>query len=244
MNGAKAKEPKPIAVGLVEDNSDDIKYFEWLLKDSHLITINRFVIYRSGEACCENFTGGIDVLLMDYNLGRGMNGVETLRRVKVRYPKVSVIILTGEDYEPPQIIEALEAGATAYLRKKEDKSKVEQAIRDAAEGRWATYTHVIKDLIEHLKDEHRRRTRLPAGKVNRLTGEEATVLRKLASGKSNDEIAEEMGVSRDTIKRKHLPKLYEAFDLTTDDGEGIRARMLLVKKALKCGVLRVEDLES
>lgn len=232
-----------ILVGLVEDNSDDIKYFEWLLKDLRDIKITRVEMYRSGEECLERFNTNIQVLLMDYNLGRGISGVETLRRLKKKYNRVRVVILTGEDFEPPQIVEALTSGATGFLRKREDKFRLEQVIRDANEDRINTSTYVFTDLVEYLKDEHRRRSTLPNSTV-RLTWQEMILLKQVASGKNNEEIAAETDLSAEKIRRQLLPELYRKLGIPTGDGEGVNARIRLIGKAFQLGLLRQDDLDA
>jgi DNA-binding NarL/FixJ family response regulator len=184
-----------IVVGIVEDNKDDAKFFERLLKDCRQFKVGRFDYFQSGEACLEGMatSNDIDVLLMDYNLGRGMmSGVECIKRLAAseRTKHVKAIILTNEEYAPEQIVEALEAGATGFLRKKTDKFALESAIRDAYYGRWTTYTSVITDLIEHLKNQHRVSVRLTALNTKQISALDREIIKKIAEGKPNEVVFE------------------------------------------------------
>lgn len=251
-----------IVVGIVEDNKDDAKFFERLLKDCQQFKVSRLETFRSGEACLEKlaYINDIDILLMDYDLGRGMmSGVECIKRLfaSERTKHIKAIILTNEEYAPEQIVEALDAGATAFLRKKTDKFALESAIRDAYYGRWTTYTSVITDLIEHLKNQHRVSVRLTAPNTKQISALEREIIKKIAEGKSNEVVFEEVKqkfekyldsqtnslkpFSEDALKRILLPNLYKTFGIDTEKDP--QSRMKLVVKALRCGIIRVEELE-
>ncbi|MGQ9806071.1 MAG: response regulator [Chlorobiales bacterium] len=250
-----------IVIGIVEDNKDDAKFFERLLKDCRQFKVGRFDYFQSGEACLEQmaFSNDIDVLLMDYNLGKGMmSGVECIRQLVAseRTKHVKAIILTNEEYAPEQIVEALEAGAIGFLRKKSDKFALESAIRDAYYGRWTTYTSVLTDLIEYLKHKHRLSTRAVPNAVN-LSALEREIIKNIAEGKSNEVISEAVKqkfgkyrdpqtntlkpFSEDALKRTVLPNIYKSFGIDTEKDP--QSRIKLAIKALRCGVVRIEELD-
>lgn len=250
-----------IGIALVEDNRDDAKFFEKLLKDCRAFHLKRIDYYNSGEACLEKlaYSADIDIIIMDYNLGKNkMNGVECIRKLKAneRTREIRIIILTNEDYAPEDIVEALDAGATAFLRKKSDKFALESAIRDAYYSRWTTYTSVITDLIEYLKNKHRTRT-APIPNAPMLSLLEREIIKKIAEGKSNQTIVDELkpthdqyydeetkshkSFSEDALKRHILPQLYQRFGI--DTAKDSQSRIKLVGLTLKCGIVKVEDLE-
>lgn len=261
MRTIKDKADKEIVIGLVEDNKDDAKFFEKLLKDCRAFHLKRIDYYNSGEACLEKlaYSADIDIIIMDYNLGKNkMNGLECIRKLKAseRTRGIRIIILTNEDYAPEDIVESLDAGATAFLRKKSDKFALESAIRDAYYGRWTTYTSVISDLIGYLKNKHRTKT-APIPDAPMLSALECEIIKKVAEGKSNETLIAELKpnhdkffdtqtksyrtLSLDTLRRTILPQIYAKFGI--DTGEESQSRIKLASLAFKYGIVRADDLE-
>jgi DNA-binding NarL/FixJ family response regulator len=236
------KKEKIINVGLVEDNKADLKFYMTLLRELPGIVIHDMKAVCSGEEAIDRFDKDLDVVLMDYHLGKGMNGIQAMQEIKKKYPHVQVVILTGGDYEVTEIVTALEAGATAYLRKRDDKFRLEQTIRDAAEGRWTTYTSVITELIEHLKEIYSQRSRPIPPTGERLSIQERSVLIAIAEAKSNDEIATALGMSTDKLKRDILPSIYHKLGLKTEDGEGNSTRLKAVVRGFQVGILKTTDI--
>jgi DNA-binding NarL/FixJ family response regulator len=234
---------KSIVVGLVEDEKEDAKYFKWLLEDLQGIKISRVEIYRSGEDAIEKHDREISVFLIDYELGKGISGVQTLQALRKLNPHAKFIILTNNTYKIPDILDALDAGAVSYLRKREDKFHLAQAIQDACDGRWSTYTSVIKELIDHLRDEHRHKKQ-PSPILNEpLTNQEQKLLHLMGAAKTNEEIAKILAISTDKLKRNLLPSLYLRLNIITDE-DAQTARMKAVIKALKAGAISLNDIDK
>jgi DNA-binding NarL/FixJ family response regulator len=146
-----------------------------------------------------------DVILMDLRMPR-MDGVEATRRLRERDPAVKVVVLTTYA-DDRSVIDALRAGALGYLTKDAGAAEIQQALHRVASGQAALDPAVQRHLVEAIAAESPPPPEpLPDG----LTPREAEVLRLIASGLSNAEIAEHLVVSEATVKThvNHLlPKI-------------------------------------
>ncbi len=156
----------------------------------------------SGEAALELVTRELpDVVCMDVEMP-GMGGIEATRRL-VADPAVTstVIMLTTferEDY----LLAALEAGASGFLLKNARPETLIDGIRAAAAGEALLAPEVTRAVIERAVAGERGGRRLPATGAlpEQLTEREGEVLRLIAQGLSNEEIAESLVVGRATVK--------------------------------------------
>jgi DNA-binding NarL/FixJ family response regulator len=126
-----------------------------------------------------------DVVLMDLRMPR-MSGLEATRRILKDFPKARIIVLTSYDGDE-FIHQALKAGALAYLLKDVSKAELLLAIRTTNAGRRYIPQNVSARLAEHPP-------------LSDLTPRELEVLRLIVRGKSNKEIAEELGIIEGTVK--------------------------------------------
>ncbi|MFG3507842.1 response regulator [Streptomyces sp. NPDC047821] len=145
-----------------------------------------------------------DVVLMDLQLGPGIDGVEVTRRITTTLPGVRVLVLTTYDTDA-DVTRAIGAGATGYLLKAERPEELFAAIHAAAEGRRALSRVVPRD-------------RAPA-----LTHRELDILGQLARGLSNREIARALFISEATVKT-HLGRVYAKLGVDTRAGAVARAK--------------------
>ncbi len=147
-----------------------------------------------------------DVVLMDLQLGEGVDGVETTRRL-TSHPGSSshVLVLTTCDTDA-DITRAIEAGATGYLLKAERPDELFAAIHAAAEGRTALSAPVAGRVMANL-----RRPR-PT-----LTDRERDILAQLARGIGNRDIARALYISEATVKT-HLRRIYDKLGVDTRTG--------------------------
>ncbi|MEV6961001.1 response regulator transcription factor [Streptomyces sp. NPDC051207] len=147
-----------------------------------------------------------DVMLMDLQLGTGIDGVETTRRLTSGPgPAPHVLVLTTYDTDA-DITRAIEAGATGYLLKAERPEELFAAIHAAARGRTALSPPVASRVMANM-----RRPR-PS-----LTDRERDILTQLARGLGNREIARALFISEATVKT-HLSRIYDKLGVDTRAG--------------------------
>ncbi|MFF3765723.1 response regulator [Streptomyces sp. NPDC001922] len=147
-----------------------------------------------------------DVVLMDLQLGEGIDGVETTRRLTdAPGTSLHVLVLTTYDTDA-DITRAIEAGATGYLLKAERPDELFAAIHAAAEGRTALSPPVAGRVMAHLR---RPRTT--------LTDRERDILAQLARGIGNRDIARALYISEATVKT-HLRRIYDKLGVETRAG--------------------------
>ncbi|MGI5355973.1 response regulator [Streptomyces sp. CA-252508] len=142
-----------------------------------------------------------DVVLMDLQLGPGIDGVEATRRIAS--PDVRVLVLTTYDTDA-DVTRAIGAGATGYLLKAERPEELFAAIRAAAQGRTTLSAPVA-----------RRAAFAPAAPA--LTDRERDILGQLARGLGNREIARALFISEATVKT-HLGRIYTKLGVDTRAG--------------------------
>lgn len=136
-----------------------------------------------------------DVVLMDLQLGPGIDGVEATRRISAT--GVHVLVLTTYDTDA-DITRAIAAGATGYLLKAERPEELFAAIRSAAQGRTTLSPPIASRVMNHMRGAAR-----PA-----LTARELDILGQLAQGLGNREIARALFISQATVKT-HLGRIYD-----------------------------------
>lgn len=107
---------------LVEDNFMYSYVLDSVLKDYGNFVITTF---ETGEACLQLLSNNPDLVILDYNLGKGMNGMETLKAIKAQKPKTPVIILSNQD-DIQVAADLLHAGAYDYIQKKNQKEAIEK----------------------------------------------------------------------------------------------------------------------
>ncbi|MFE9779593.1 response regulator [Streptomyces sp. NPDC005775] len=145
------------------------------------------------------------VVLMDLQLGEGIDGVETTRRIVTGTPGAHVLVLTTYDTDA-DITRAIEAGATGYLLKAERPEELFAAIRSAAQGRTTLSPPVADRVMARM------RTPPPT-----LTDRERDILGQLSRGLGNRDIARALFISEATVKT-HLGRIYDKLGVDTRAG--------------------------
>jgi DNA-binding NarL/FixJ family response regulator len=172
-----------------------------------------------------------DVVLMDIRMPK-LDGLEATRRILARpEPRPRVVVLTTFDLDA-YVYEALRAGASGFLLKDAPEDQLVAAIRIAADGGAMFSPSVTRRLIEEFS---RRVSPEPPPGLAELTPREREVLRLLARGLSNQEIAAELVVSEHTAKT-HVAHILSKL--------GLRDRIQAVVLAYETGLVRPGETES
>lgn len=150
-----------------------------------------------------------DVVLLDVRMPR-RSGIEACRAIKEAVPSAKIVMLTMSD-EEADLYEAVKSGAAGYLLKDSSIDEVAQAVRVVAEGQSLISPSMAVKLIDEFK-QMSRPEREPAGGGLRLTERELEVLRLVARGLNNREIARELYISENTVKN-HVRNILEKLQL-------------------------------
>ncbi|GGU97386.1 DNA-binding response regulator [Kitasatospora herbaricolor] len=162
----------------------------------------------------------VDVVLMDLQFGRGMNGAQATAAITARPGAPRVLIVTTYDTDA-DTVPALEAGATGYLLKDAPPEELAQAVRAAAAGRSALAATVADRLLERM--------RTPSAA---LSARETEVLGLVAAGLTNQQVSQQLHLSQATVK-SHLVHIYTKL--------GVDSRTAAVRAATTRGLIRRGD---
>ncbi|KIZ14659.1 response regulator transcription factor [Streptomyces natalensis] len=146
-----------------------------------------------------------DVVLMDLRMPR-CDGVEATRRIRTAHPGTQVVVLTTYA-DDDSLFPALQAGARGYLTKDADGDEIVRAVDDVLSGEAGLSPKIQSRLLERLAQPEPARPRPPQGPPDGLTVRETEVLRLVAEGQSNPEIARTLHVSTATVKT-HINNLF------------------------------------
>ena len=150
-----------------------------------------------------------DVTLLDLRLP-DMSGIDILIAIRTEFPEARVIILTTFEGDV-EIHRALQAGARGYLLKNMPPSELLDVIRQVHAGKKRIPPAIASQLAEHMSDES-------------LTEREVEVLRQVADGNKNRDIARKLFISEETVKVhiKHIMEKLGATDRTQAVAIGVR----------------------
>jgi len=157
-----------------------------------------------------------DITMVDLRMPV-MDGVEAVRQIRAMDPRAKLVVLTTYDTDE-DISRALKAGANAYALKDITADALVQCIRDVLAGKTYLAPSAAAKLAEGMSRVQ-------------VTPRELSTLRLMADGRSNKEIAGELGISERTVK-SHLGHLFEKL--------GVTSRTEAVKIATRRGLVRME----
>lgn len=160
------------------------------------------------------------IVLQDLLMPGGMDGIETTRRILERAPSVRVIALTASTDEA-RMMGVLRAGAAGYIRKDAEPEILLAAVRAVARGRTYIDPSVSSQVV-HWAAPH-----------DDLTPRELEILRQLALGRSNKEIADALSISDETVKT-HVGRVLDKLQVDN--------RAQAIVQALKRGLVALEEL--
>jgi DNA-binding NarL/FixJ family response regulator len=172
-----------------------------------------------------------DVVLMDIHLPI-IDGVTLTRQITQLFPHVAVIILSMY-HQQQQVVEAIRSGARGYLLKNTSSQEVTQAIRSVHSGAAVITPMLTEALVEEIRNQP---DTTPDGRsIAQLSSKELEIIRYLATGMSNREIAERLIYSEKTVKN-YLSTIFQKLHL--------RDRTQVAIFALRHGLLPTENNES
>lgn len=179
---------EPIRVALVDDHSIVRRGLSAYLSAQPGITV-------AGEASSGEDTLAraaqwqADVIVMDILMPGGIDGIETTRRLRKALPHAQIIVLSGFS-DDARIIAALRAGAITYVEKDSEPEQLLAAVRGAAEGNAIFEPALMQRVMQAQSLRHN----------DVLSARELEVLKLIANGLTNAEIAGQLSVSEETVK--------------------------------------------
>lgn len=159
-------------------------------------------------AKAEEFTP--DVVLMDVRMPR-VDGIEAARRIRESRPSIRVLVLTVSD-EEGDLYEAVKAGANGYLLKEISVEEVAEAIRAVAQGQSLISPSMASKLLAEFSALARQAEEREPYPTPGLTSRELEVLRLVAQGLSNRDVADHLFISENTVKN-HVRNILEKLHL-------------------------------
>jgi len=162
-----------------------------------------------------------DIVLEDLLMPGGIDGIETIRRTIAVMPRVKVIALTASTDEA-RMMGALRAGAVGYVRKDAEPEVLLAAVRAVARGKTYIDPSVSRQALH------------PTGGGEELTAREIEVLRQMAVGRSNKEIADALAIGEETVKT-HVGNVLAKLEAQN--------RAQATVQALKRGLVSLDELE-
>ena len=195
-----------IRVSIVEDQTD--------IRESLKILLNG----TTGFECISTHPSAEDaleqipkykpnVVLMDINLPE-MTGIDCVRKLKELLPDVQVLMLTMYE-DSDQVFESLTAGASGYLLKRDPTAKVLDFIQEVVNGGAPMSPRIARTVVQYFQKKPQANS-----ETSTLSKRELEILDLLAKGYRYKEIADELGISFDTV-RSHLRNIYEKLHVTS-----------------------------
>ena len=195
-----------IKVSIVEDTEDIREALRVLINGS--VGFECVHVFADAEDALDNMAANdIDVVLMDINLP-GMDGIGCMKALKPVMPNTQFMMCTVYD-DDDHVFNALESGASGYILKRTSPAQILEAILDLHEGGSPMSSEIARRVVNSMQKQ-----RKSAKSVELLTKREAEILDFLAKGYLYKEIATELFISKETVK-KHIHNIYEKLHVQT-----------------------------
>lgn len=194
-------------IAIVEDDSELRRTLVDMLSDVHGWEIT--AAYPNAEAALPALLKAPpDLVLMDIQMP-GMSGIDCTAALKSAHPDVTILMLTVYD-NSQRVFDALAAGASGYLLKRDVPTRLAEAMDEVLDGGCPISSTVARKVLQHfLKPE----PALPCQEYD-LTPRERETIDLLAKGKLYKEIADVLGISTETV-RYHLQNIYKKLHVRT-----------------------------
>ena len=209
----------PITIALVDDHRVVSRSLKAYLES--FANMKVVGVAASGEELLDRLAGWRPrVVLLDLLMPGGIDGIETTRRIVARAADIRVIALTASTDEA-RMTGVLRAGAAGYVRKDAEPEILLAAVRAVSAGRTYIDPSVGRALVS-----------VGEGHAHDLTPRERDVLRRLAQGEANKEIAAALGIGEETVKT-HVGHVLSKL--------GVENRGQALVQALKRGLVKLDD---
>lgn len=198
---------KIIRVSIVEDTEDIREAMRVLINGSQ--GFECIHVYPDAESALLNLPQNTDtdIVLLDIGLP-GMNGIECLKELKGRMPHTQFMMCTVYD-DDDNIFSALESGATGYILKRTSPAQILEAIRDLHEGGSPMSSEIARRVVKAMQRRNK-----SSENTDVLTDREKEILDFLSRGFLYKEIATELFISKETVK-KHIHNIYNKLQVQT-----------------------------
>jgi len=172
-----------------------------------------------------------DVVIMDINMPV-LNGIEATRQIKEKCPQIAILALTVHN-DNEHVLGILEAGAEGYLVKTVSGGEVVHAVRAIIAGETVMSPSISRQIVKYAFQHTAKPLKLDTG--SKLTPREMEMLRLLAKGVSNKDIAQGMDLSLNSVKG-YLAAIFQKLNVSS--------RTEAVVVCLRSGILTQSDLDS
>lgn len=196
---------KTNTIAIVEDDASLSEILTEIVNASSWTLVST---YSNAESALEGLAKTCpEVVLMDIQLP-GMSGIECVAKLKALHPAVLVLMVTVYDNNE-RIFDALAAGASGYLLKRDAPVKLLEALEDMLAGGSPMSGAIARKVVQHFH-----KTPPSRNKDHNLTPRETQILEQLAKGSLYKEIAWDLGIGFETV-RSHIDNIYNKLHVRT-----------------------------
>ena len=192
------------SVAIVEDNNDILFALEQIIETSNHFTLAGSCA-TGEEALVRLPMLNPHVVLMDINLGDGINGIEVVKQLKETNPEILFMMCTIYE-EDEKIFEALSSGANGYILKKTQPAKLLEGIAELIAGGAPMSSQIASKVVAAFQNKSI--TANIGSSFDVLSNRENEILEALSTGILYKEIAEKLSITTETV-RKHVYHIYE-----------------------------------